>query len=165
MEIKIDTKLQGIFLKDPKRAAEIFVDEWRNFLEEASAYTMRRIIIGTPVFQGTLSGSMFREIRGNGVDMFAINATNQIYGNVIETGQPAFFPNPIGLADWVRLKLGIKDQRQISQVTFLIARAISKRGLKKAHWMFRNAFTLLSSRAQGMVNKMGSKIIAKWNQS
>lgn len=164
VQLSIKTEVRGLFLKDPEKAAKIFVDEWKNFLEEAGSFTLRKMVGGTPVWQGTLAGSEFREIRGNGLDMFAIIATPSIYASLIETGKPAFFPSPEGLADWVRGKLGINDPAQIDKVTFLIARAISRRGLKKAHWMSRNAFTLLKNKAQGMLDKVANRIIARWNK-
>jgi len=166
VQLSIDTKVRGLFLKDPVKASRIFVDEWENFLEEASSFTLRRATIGTPVWQGTLANSEFREIRGNGLDMFAIIATPSIYAEPIETGQfPAKYPNIASIADWVRGKLGISDPGDIERVSFLIARAIKTRaGFKKAHWMFRNAFAMLSNKAQGMLNKAANRIIKRWDK-
>lgn len=95
--------------------------------------------------------------------MFAIVATPSVYAGLIESGQPAFFPSPIGLADWVRGKLRITDPAMVDKVTFQIARAISRRGVK-AHWMFRNAFAALKNKAQGMLDQAGNRVIARWNK-
>ncbi len=65
--------------------------------------------------------------------------------------------------DWVQVKLGITDPKEIDKVTFLVARAIARRkGFKKAHWMFRNAFIFLKQKAQGLLNKATNRIIERW---
>ncbi len=164
VQLSIDVKVRGLFLKDPVKASRIFVEEWKNFLEEASSFTLRRVGIGTPVWQGSLANSEFREIRGNGLDMHAIVATPSAYAMPMETGQfPAKYPNISAIADWVRGKLGIGDPKDIERVSFLIARAIKTRGgFRKAHWMFRNAFAMLNNKAQGMLNRAANRIIARW---
>lgn len=163
VQLELKTEVRGLFLKDPERAAKIFADEWKNFLNESSSFTLRKAVTGTPVWRGNLASSEFRELRGNGLDMFAIVATPAINAGLIERGTPAFFPSPIALADWVRGKLGITDPAQIDRVTFLIARNMSKRGVK-AHWMFRNAERALRNKAQNMLDQAGNRIIARWNK-
>lgn len=162
-QLELKTKVKGMFLENPERASEIFVDEIKKFLEEASSLTLRKVVQGTPVFQTGLSGSVFREVRGSGFDLHARVATPVIYANAQETGKFPSFPNAAGIEDWVRLKLGITNPRQLSQVTFLIARAIAKRkGFTKSHWMFKNAFLFLRSRAQGMLDKAADRIVRRW---
>lgn len=166
VQLSIDVRVRGLFLKDPVKASKIFVDEWENFLEEASSFTLRRTAIGTPVWQGTLANSEFRELRGNGLDMHAIIATPSIYARGMETAEfPATYPNIAAITDWVRGKLKITDPAKLERASFLIARAIKTRaGFSKAHWMFRNAFAMLSNKAQGMLNKAANRIIKRWDK-
>lgn len=162
-EIKIDSRVQGLFLKDPERAATIFAEEFKKFYEEMTSLGLRKTVAGTPVFSGNLAGSEFREIRGSGLDLHGIIATPIIYARPIETGEFPSFPNVAGMHDWVRLQLGITDPKEIDKVTFLVARAIAQRkGFKKAHWMFRNAYIFLKQKAQGILNKAANRIIERW---
>lgn len=165
VQLSVDARVRGLFLQNPEKAATIFADEFRKFLDEATSFTLRRVVIGTPVFSGTLRGSMFREIRGRAMQQYGVVATPLHYARPIETGGfPPKYPNIGNLADWVRLKLGITEPEDIDRVTFLIARAIKSRaGFKKAHWMFRNAFKAIYLKAQGMLDKAANRVIQRWS--
>jgi len=162
-QLELKTKVRGMFLQNPEKAAKIFVDEFKKFLEESSSLALRKVGQNTPVFSGNLANSAFREIRGTGMKLHSRVATPVIYAMPIETGNFPTFPNVAGITDWVRLKLGITDLTKAKQVSFLIARAISKRkGFTKANWMYRNAFLFMRSRAQGMLDKAADRMIRRW---
>lgn len=161
-QIGAEIKLQGLFLIDPKRALLIFEEEFGKALEEGTSFLMREVIRGTPVFGGNLRGSIFREIRGKGLNLHGVVATNLSYANFIETGEPAHIPNYGNLADWIRLKLGLTGQH-LYAVLQVISRQIARQGIRP-RFMFKNAFEIGKMQVQGMLNRAASKIIDRWEK-
>ena len=162
-EMKAEVKMHGIFLTDPPRAIRIFEEEFKKALEESSALIQRDLIRGTQVHTSNLRNSIFREIRGRGISLHAIIGTPVVYANFIETGNPAHFPNVENIKGWVRLKLGVTGQA-LDKLTFIIARRMSVRGLKKAHFMFRNAFLKGKLKAQSILDKSARRIVERWGK-
>jgi hypothetical protein len=160
MEMGAELKLQGLFLRDPDKAIKIFEEEFGKALDESTSFLMRTVIRGTPVHSGALRGSVFREIRGRGLAMHGVVATNWPYAEFIETGQPAHTPNYANLADWIRLKLGLSGDH-LYAVLQVIAKQIRTRGIRP-HFMFKKAFEAGRMRVQGILNEAASRIIERW---
>jgi len=162
LEFGAEIKLQGLFLKDPERALSIFGEEFGKALDEATSFLMRQVIRGTPVHTGALRGSIFREIRGRGLDIRGIVATNLAYSSFIETGLPAHTPNYDNLAGWIRLKMGLsgKDLYAMLQV---IAGNIKERGIRP-HFMFKKAFDAGKMQVQKMLDKAAKRVVERWGK-
>lgn len=156
----VDVKLKGLFLKDPPRAIKIFEEEFGKALEEGTSFLMRQVIRGTPVHTGALGDSIFREIRGRGLDLRGVVATNSQYANFIETGLPAHEPNYGNLADWIRLKLGLTGSR-LYAVLQVVSRQIKAKGVRP-RFMFKKAFNLGKMKVQGMLDKAARRIVDRW---
>lgn len=71
--------------------------------------------------------------------------TTNTYAQPVETGAKPHMPPVEPIAEWVRRKLGIKDEAEAKSVAFAIARKIAKSGSKGA-FMFREG--LAASQAQ-----------------
>lgn len=52
------------------------------------------------------------------------------YAAAIEFGTKPHGVNPKNLEGWIRRKLGVKDEKEIKKISFLISNAIKKRGTK-----------------------------------
>ncbi len=161
MQLGAEVKLTGLFLRDPKKAILIYEQEFKKALDEGSSLLLRMVIRGTPVFSGSLSGSFFRETRGRGLDLHAVVSGPLVQTSFVETSQPAHFPPLANIREWTRLKLGVTGT-QLDKITFLIARRMSKVGLKKAHWMFQKAFTKGKVTVQRILDKAALIIVKKW---
>jgi hypothetical protein len=97
---------------------------------------MRKVLHGTPVFQGDLSRSIQREWGGEMLNLHGKVYSNSSYVEFIETGLPARYPNYAHLAEWVRLKLGYSG-RAVFAVTRAVGRKIGMQGIK-GRFMFRD---------------------------
>jgi len=163
MDIQVGIKLEGLFLKDPVRATAIFEEEFKKGLEEAVALTHREVDKRTPRgLTSHLAESVDRAVMGIGLNLYGIVWTPMNYARRVEEGTP-YTPNFIALAEWVRLKLGLKG-KHIYAVAHVIRTSIKLGGQKVARWMFKEGFEASKSQVQGILDKAASKIIQRWNQ-
>lgn len=160
--LEAQVKIQGFFLENPDRALSIFEEEFSKSLETATSFLMRAVLRGAPVHTGTLRSSVFREIRGTGLSLKGIVATNLAYSRFIETGKPAHEPNYDNLANWIRMKMGLSG-RHLHAVLQVVARQIRTRGVRPRR-MFEKAFNLGKNTVQGMLDQTATRIIERWEQ-
>lgn len=118
---------------DPRR----FDRQARAAMDESLAFLQHEVQTHTPVFQGTLRGGIFTEVRGHGVDLRGIVAPSPAtvqYAVVVERGRrPGAKLPPRGpIQRWAQLVLGD------GSLWFVVARAIARRGTKGQH-MFEQA--------------------------
>jgi HK97 gp10 family phage protein len=83
-----------------------------------------------PVDTGRLRSSIVPEIRAQGETVLGVVGSNLLYAPYLETGTKPFWPPPSALQTWAR-RHGVN--------AFVVARAISKKGIKPRHYM-QNAF-------------------------
>jgi hypothetical protein len=83
-----------------------------------------------------LVGSITGKVQGGGVvtQVEGVVGAYKPYAQVMEEGADPHWPNMGNLHYWVVRKLGLNGV-EAERATFLIARAISRRGLKGRHYM------------------------------
>jgi hypothetical protein len=100
---------------------------------EADLLLAREVSERAPVGAGGaagLKGSIFsvEEVSESGV--IGLVGTPVQYAAPVELGTRPHFPPVEPLVDWVRVKLGIVEEREARGVAFLVARKISRKGTK-----------------------------------
>lgn len=161
LELGLDVKLQGLFLRDPDKAIKIFEEEFGKALDESSSLMLFEVDKRTPRgITGDLAGSLFREKRGSGFALHAVVATPLRYAKLVEEGIPydPFLPS---LFEWVKKKLGLED-RHAWAVAKVIKRNISVRGQSVARFMFKKGFEAGKAKVQTILDKAETRIIERW---
>ncbi len=161
--LKLDMKIkfQGLFLKDPVKAIKIYEEEMKKGFEQSTSLILREVDKRTPRgVTGHLAGSLFREVRNVGMDMFGVVATPLFYAKRVEEGIP-YDPNFASLLEWVRIKLGLSGSHAFA-VTKVIRRNISKRGQKVAKWMFERGFQAGKLKALKIMERARDKVVTRW---
>ncbi|MBI3024095.1 MAG: hypothetical protein HYY66_00175 [Candidatus Tectomicrobia bacterium] len=110
---------------------------------------------------GALRGSIVSEVRGGTVDELQGEVFSRSpYAAAVEEGRaPGSFPpwRPgTPLHAWVRRRIGVAD-REAGRVSYLVARAISRRGAPGRH-MFRDALAASRGRIEERVRRLGEEI-------
>lgn len=162
MELGVEVKLHGLFLRDPKKALDVFEEEFGKALDEASSLMLRKVDKYTPRgVTSNFAGSLFREKRGRGFKMHAIVGTPmQAVGVRLERGIP--YDSNIGpLIEWVRLKLGF-DIRHAFAVAKVIRRRLSQKGMVNVARMFQKGFNEGKPLAQRILDKAAKRIVKRW---
>ena len=85
---------------------------------------------------GELASKIASNVRGGGVvnQVEGVVGSYAPHGRVMEEGADPHWPNMANLHYWVVRKLGLSGV-EAQRATFLIARAISRRGLKPRHYL------------------------------
>jgi len=119
-----------------------FVEISRKYPEVARQYSntaIRRTVIilqgdsikNAPIDTGNLRG----KTKVNFGDWWGSVKSDTEYAAAVHEGQAAHFPPSSALEGWVRRKFGVKNEKQVKQIAFLIARKISKSGVKSKPYM------------------------------
>ena len=162
IQFKVDKRVQGEFLKHPEQTAKIYETEFRKGLDESTMLVQREVVNRTPIRSGTLAKSITTETRGTGLNMHGIIGTPLVYALPVERGARTHFP-PMGPIElWVR-RAGLSIEYlgrplAINQIAYLVARAISKRGLP-AHWMFKDGIAAATTRVLKILNDAQDRIL------
>ena len=125
-----------------KQAPEITREELTRAATEASLLFEREVIDKTPVGVhggAGLRGSISSHIKQLKDGPLGIVSSNSPYAVPVELGTKAHFPPIEPLQDWVKHKLGIKDDKEAKGIAFAIALKISKKGTK-GQFMFKQTF-------------------------
>jgi len=160
--IEVKLNLKGLLLKDFSKTMRIFSEEFGKLFEEGTAFLMKGVLRGTPVWRGVLANSVFREVKGTALNLHGTVATPLNYSGFIETGQPAHTPNFGNLAEWVRAKMGLSGS-DLYAVTKVISRKIAVSGIKP-NFMFKKAFETGKLELPKMVRKTEKRIINRWEK-
>ncbi len=162
LQLGAEVKLQGLFIEDPDKALKIFEEEFGKALDQSSSLMLFEVDKRTPRgVTGDLAGSLFRERRGSGFDMFAIVATPLYYAKRVEEAIP-YDPETAALFEWVKKKMGLED-RHAWAVTKVIKRNISARGQRVARLMFKKGFEAGRAKAQLILDKAAARIVERWS--
>jgi len=115
---------------------EIAVDEFRAAMGISVETVAKLAREKAPVNLGSLRASITGKVQGGGVvtQVEGVVGAYVPYARVMEEGADPHWPNMANLHFWVVRKLGLKGV-EAERATFLIARAISRRGLKGHHYM------------------------------
>jgi hypothetical protein len=161
MELSVEVKLHGLFLRDPGTAIKIYEEEIKRGFEEGSSLMLREVDKRTPRgLTGNLAGSLFREVRASGLDLYAVVATPLYYARRVEE-TIAYTPEFASLLEWVRLKLGVSG-RHLYPITKVIYRNISARGQRVARMMFQGGFEAGTPKVIKILEQARDRIVARW---
>ena len=128
-------------------APDILIEELVPSVVEAQLLLEREIRELTPT---SGAGTLRDSIGALPVEISATSVRGEVgtalsYAQPVETGSKPHMPPVEPIAEWVRRKLGIKDEAEAKSIAFGIARKIAKSGSKGA-FMFREG--LAASQAQ-----------------
>lgn len=160
MAENFEVKIQGAFLRNPEGTMKIFDEEIERLISELTAYAQRQVFKYTPFAFGDLQSSIQKTMRGKGIKIEGRVLTPSSYGRFVETGLPAHYPNIDNLAKWVRLKLGISDERKLVRITRLVARKIKRFGISPSS-MFLRAYMDTESFAQSLIKRTETAFIQR----
>ncbi len=115
---------------------DVALDEFRKAMGLSVQIVGKYAREKAPVNLGKLRASITGKVQDGGIGVFVegIVGAYQPYGQVMEEGADPHWPNMANLHFWVVRKLGLEGAAAL-QATFLIARAISRRGLKGRYYM------------------------------
>ena len=160
MDIAVNLDKSGELAALWARAPAICREELLGAITEMDALLLREVQEATPTAQGTLRAGMHSEESVTEFGVTGITGSSLIYAQPVELGTRPHFPPVEALTDWVRLKLGISDEREVRSVAFLIARKISRVGTKGA-FMFRDAVKRLEPVMEARFVRARDRIVAR----
>ena len=136
MDVSIEIKGLQDLMDRFGRFDEIAVDEFRAAMGISVELVAKQARKNAPRNLSNLVGSITGKVQGGGVvtQVEGVVGAYQPYARVMEEGADPHWPNMTNLHYWVVRKLGLKGV-EAERATFLIARAISRRGLKPRHYM------------------------------
>jgi hypothetical protein len=116
------------------RAPEIMGEEMLQAVTAADLFLLGELQQRLPKGAGGISGgaglaaSVFTEEQRLADSVIGMVASGLPYAEWVEVGTRPHFPPPESLHEWVRVKLGIQDEDEIAQVSYLVARKIAQVG-------------------------------------
>ena len=164
--IGVDIQTRGPLFEEGAAEAIIFAETERAFEDIASILEVavrRRAPAGAT---GALRGSIVSEVSGNTLDTLRGQvASTAAHARAVEMGRrPGAMP-PWGegssLHRWVESRLGVRGERSVS-VSFLVARAISRRGTA-GQGVFRRAFDDSQGAVADRITLLGARIAERLN--
>lgn len=109
---------------------------------------------------GELRAKIHGEVRHAGPgQVVGVVGSYAPHGQVVEEGADPFWPNIAGLALWVLRKLRV-NRKQLQSVTYLVARAISRSGLKAQPYL-ETGFKEAKEKIQGYFETALEKIVRR----
>lgn len=111
-----------------RQAPDIVREELLAAVTESDQLLEREVKDLTPTASGVSRASIFSHERALPDGAIGGVATAMPHVAYIELGTKPHFPPVEALEDWVRIKLGISDEKRIHDVAYLIARKIAARG-------------------------------------
>lgn len=159
-EFIVDARVQGALLEHPEKVLPLFDKEFKTSMTESVLFLQKSVADKTPVCSGALRHSIGYDVEGSGLDLVGTVGTNLGYALPVETGAVPHFP-PLGPIElWVKRVnfVDSSDKEAIKHLAFLVARAISVRGLAP-HWMFRNAFIESQQKILELLGEAQARVI------
>jgi len=162
LQFKVDTRIQGQFLKNPEQTLPVYEKEFRAGLTDATMLVQREVVTRTPSQKGDLRRSISSDVKGAGLNMHGVVGTPMVYALPVEMGAGPHFPPVDRIGLWVRrVNMSIEYLGRplaIAQMAFLVARSISQRGLSP-HWMFRDGLSAARSRVLSTLQNAQDRIL------
>ena len=140
---------------------EIAVSEFRAAMGVSVDTVAKLAREKAPVNLGNLRASITGKVQGGGVvtQVEGVVGAYKPYAQVMEEGADPHWPNMGNLHYWVVRKLGLKGV-EAERATFLIARAISRSGLKGRHYM-RDGLKEAEPKIKAEFEQAVKRIVAK----
>lgn len=118
------TQLNAALVRSP----DIVREEMLAAVTEADQLLEREVKDLTPTATGQSRASIFSREQSLPDGAIGVVGTTQPSVVYVELGTRPHFPPIQALEDWVRVKLGISDEKRIHGVAYLVARKIAARG-------------------------------------
>ncbi|WP_020179650.1 HK97 gp10 family phage protein [Methylopila sp. M107] len=146
-------------------APDVLIEELIPAVIEAQLLAEREIRERTPTSgAGTLRDSIGAlPVKFSETAVIGEVGTALAYAQPVETGSKAHFPPVEPIADWVRRKLGIKDEAQAKSIAFAIARKISIEGSEGA-FMFRDGLAFAQAQILEILGAGVDRALARAEQ-
>ena len=160
MDMAINLDKSGELAALWARAPAICREELLGAITEMDLLLQREVQEATPTAQGTLRAGMHSEESVSEFGVTGLVGSSLSYAEPVELGTKPHFPPVEALTDWVRVKLGISEEREIRSVAFLIARKISRVGTKGA-FMFRDTLKRLEPVLDERFGKARDRIVTR----
>lgn len=159
IEVKVD--MRGVLMKDPPKAIKIYEREMGAAMRTSVSKLEADVKRGTPVGATTfLRGSIFSAVRGTGLNLHGVVASNSVYAEPVELGSAPHWPPPGPIELWVQRVLGVSDAKEIRRTAYVISRKISKTGTAARH-MFRNAFQANKEKITRLLEAARDRVISQ----
>ena len=155
--VTIDASELDTLLRRFPQYENIIFDEMEAAMAGSLEVFKSEVVGRTPVgVTGAARQSIGSFVRGRAPNFEGQVATSILYGLPLERGRrPGKQPPTAPIELWVRRKLNVSDA-EVSQVAFLIARAIGRRGTKGAE-MFAKGFDAGKGPVDRLWQKVGKK--------
>ena len=111
-----------------RKAPDIVREELLAAVTEADQLLEREVKDLTPTASGVSRASIFSREQVLGEAGIGVVGTSQPHVMYVELGTRPHMPPVEALEDWVRVKLGISDEKKIHGIAYLVARKIAVRG-------------------------------------
>lgn len=155
MKLEVSVQMKGVkaLLADLHTVQQL--KPLHTLLEDASKIAKDTATANAPWFSGALAGGFVADIQPFSAKVHTIN---QKYPVVIEGGRKpgSKMPPPSALEQWARAH-GIEN-------TFILARAIAKRGIK-GRFFRRKARSAVRREMPRLLDRMGKQIEGTWGKS
>ncbi len=164
MDVTIEIKGLQELMDRFERFDEIAAGEFRAAMGVSVETVGKLAREKAPVDMGQLRTNITGKVQGGGVatQVEGVVGAYRPYAQVMEEGADPHWPNMGNLHFWVVRKLGLKGV-EAERATFLIARAISRRGLKPRHYMrdgLKEAEPKIKAEFEQAVERIVSKLTA-----
>lgn len=160
MEITINLDKTGELAALWRQAPSICRDELLRAMTEVDLLVQREVQEATPTAAGTLRSSIHSEETISATGVIGMVRSPLNYAEPVELGTKPHFPPVEALADWVRIKLGISDEREARSVAFLIARKIASKGTEGTH-MFKKTMARVEPQLDARFAQARDRILSR----
>lgn len=128
MKASLDLQGWAALDADFRRAPDIVREEMLKAVTEADQLLEREVKDLTPTATGMSRAGIFSQEQPLPDGAIGVVGTAQPHMVYVELGTLPHFPPVEPLEDWVRVKLGISDEKEVHSVAYRIARKIAARG-------------------------------------
>lgn len=143
-----------------RQAPDIVRQELLAAVTEADQLLEREVKDKTPTATGVSRASIFSREQALGDGGIGVVGTSEPHVAYVELGTRPHFPPVEALEDWVRVKLGISDEKKIHGVAYLIARKIAARGTLGVG-MFHRTWAQQQPAVVAMFERARNRIVAR----
>lgn len=139
-----------------KRAPDMVREELLRAATTVDLWLLGEVKEAMPTATGLTRASLFHRETALPEGAIGVVASAQPHVVYVELGTKPHWPNMQALRDWVRIKFGLTEEKEIRSVAYLVGRKISLRGTEAVH-VFKNAATA----AQPMIDQVASRMMQR----
>jgi hypothetical protein len=143
-----------------RKAPDIVREELLAALTEADQLLEREVKDKMPTASGLSRASIFSREQVLPDGGIGVVGTSELHVAYVELGTRPHMPPVEALEDWVRMKLGISDEKKIHGVAYLVARKIAMRGTLGVG-MFHRTWAQQRPAVVAMFERAHQRIVAR----